>query len=123
MKTFKMLIGTLFFISLAFFGFAGVSLADEHGKTEIQNLKDAATALKTTNPNLSAQLSKYADKEVGEKEGMEEKEGEENEAANVKLLQDSATALTTSNPALADALTKYAKKEAWEEKEEREEKK
>ena len=114
MKTFKNLIVAVLFLTTALFGSAAVSFADEHSPAEIRTLKGAATALQASNPDLADQLSKYADKEAGEKE-----EAEENETASIKLLQDSAAALKPSNPQLADTLTKYAGKEAEEEEEEK----
>ena len=108
------------FASLVFFGLAAVSFADEHSPQDIQTLKDAASALKASNPDLSDQLSRYADKEAGEKGEAEEKEeAEENTQGNTKLLNDSAAALQPSNPQLADALKKYADQEAQEGKEEK----
>ena len=120
MKTLKMLVIGLLFSTLSVFSHAAVSYADEHSKQDIQTLKDAATTLKATNPDLSDKLSKYADKEAGEKGEAEEKEeGEENEQGNIKLLNDAASALQASNPQLANSLKQYADKEAQEEKEEK----
>ena len=120
MKILETLITGALLSTMVLFGSAAVSFADGHSPAEIQTLKDAATALQVSNPDLASQLSRYADKETGEKEeAEEEEEAEENGAANIKLLQDSAAALKSSNPALADALTKYADRETDEEKEEK----
>ncbi|GEM_PF-2306206 len=115
MKTLKLFWASVLFATLVFLGGSAVSFADEHSKEEIQSLQDAAAALKISNPDLSDQLGKYADKEGGEKGEAEEKEeGGENQEKNMKLLQDSAKALEASNPQLAGTLTKYADKEAEE---------
>ena len=117
MKTMKMGVVGLLFSALLVFGQPAVSYAEEHGKQDIQALEDAATALKATNPGLSDQLDKYADKEAGEKGEAEEEEAEENEQGNIKLLNDAVSALEPSNPQLAGSLKKYADKEAQEGKE------
>ena len=104
MKTLKIVKVGLLFSGLLFFAFAAISFADEHSPQEIQKLKDAASALKTSNPDLSDRLSKYADKEAAE----------EDERENVGLLNSAASALQQSNPNLADTLKKYAEKEAQE---------
>ena len=115
MKTLKMLMAGSLFTSVLFFGLAAVSFADGHSPQEIQTLKEAASALKVSHPDLSDELNEYADKEAGEKGEAEEKEeAEENEQGNIKLLSDAAAALQSSNPQLADALKKYADKEAQE---------
>ena len=115
MKTLKILMAGLLFSSLIFFGRAGVSFADGHSPQEIQMLKEAASALKASHPDLSDELNEYADKEAGEKgEAEENEEAEESEEGNIKLLYDAASALQSSNPQLADALKKYADKEAQE---------
>lgn len=115
MKTLKMMMAGLLFASLVFFGLAAFSFADGHSQQDIQTLKDAALALKATHPDLSNQLSQYADKEAGEKGEAEEKEeAGENERENTGLLNNSASALQQSNPQLADALKKYAAKEVQE---------
>ncbi len=79
MKTLKMLALGVFFAVFVVFAHAGTSFAEEmeHSKGDIQMLRDAATALKATNPDLSAKLSKYADREANEKEEAEEYEKDE----------------------------------------------
>lgn len=115
MKTLKMLMLGLLFSSLLFFGLAAVSFANGHSPQDIQTLKDAASTLKVSNPDLSDQLSKYANKETDEKGEAEENEETEGDGqGNIKLLNDAASALKQSNPQLADALKKYADKEAQE---------
>ncbi len=79
MKTLKSLaVGLIFSLALVFAP-AGASFAEEmeHGKGDIQMLRDAAVALKASNPDLSAKLSKYADREANEKEEAEEYERNE----------------------------------------------
>ena len=48
---------------------------EEHSQGDIQMLRDAASALKATNPDLSEKLSQYADREA--KETAEEEEEDE----------------------------------------------
>ena len=112
-----MLMITMLFSTLIFFGHAPFSCADEHNKQDIQNLKDAAAALKATHPDLGDKLSKYADKEAGEKGEVEEKKEREDERSGVGLVNEAAAALETSNPELSGALKKYAGKEAEEDEE------
>ena len=117
----KVFLAALLFLTMIFFRHAAVSFAGEHSLQDIQTLKDAAAALKTSNPGLSGKLSEYAEREAGETEEAEEKEeGEGNGAGNIKLLNDSAAALKQSNPPLADALKKFADEETKEEQEEKE---
>ncbi len=79
MKTLKTLALGVLFSLLLVFAHSGVWFAEheEHGKDDIQMLRDAATALKAANPDLSAKLSKYADREANEKEEAEEYEKNE----------------------------------------------
>ena len=100
-----------------------LSFADqEHAKGDhtamIKVVNDAAAALKVSNPDLSAGLTSYADresKEMAEKnEGKEAKEMTEDAGTTIKLFRDSATALSQSHPDLAAELNKKAdKKEKW----------
>ncbi len=118
MEKMKVFLAALLVSTMIFLGHAAVSFAHVRGMQNIQMLKDSASALKASNPDLSAGLSRFADEESGEKEEDEENEASENSGAvNVKLLKDSAAALKPSNPLLADALTLYAEQEAREEKE------
>ena len=48
---------------------------EEHSQSDIQMLRDAASALKATNPDLSEKLTQYADREA--KETAEEEEENE----------------------------------------------
>ena len=77
MKTLRNLLAVLMLFSVAIFSQSAVSLAheDEHDKADLQMLRDAATALKASNPDLSEKLSKYADQE--EKEGKEDADEDE----------------------------------------------
>ena len=79
----------------------------------MQAVRDSAAALLQSNPDLSKQLTEYADAEMKETEGMEMKE---NDVATVKLFKDSAQALQASNPGLADKLTMAADKKAMKQK-------
>lgn len=117
MKTLKTFTTGFLFLTLLVWGHAAISLAAEHSPSEIETLKNAATALKASNPDLSDKLNQYADKEAIEKGGTQEREeAEENEGASIKLLNDAAAALQPSNPQLADGLKKYADQESQEEK-------
>ncbi len=107
------MIATLF-SALLFFERSAVSYANEHSLQEIQTLKEAAVALKSTHPDLSEKLSQYTDKEANEKGEVEEKEEQGDERAGVGILNEAAAALQTSNPELSAALKKYAAKEAEE---------
>ncbi len=92
--------------------------AKDKEKDQIKVLNDAAAALKESNPDLSADLTKYANeeaKEMGGKKGeKKELEGKKEEAmekehkGHIKLLRDSAAALEKSHPELAESLTQMA---------------
>ena len=75
MKTFVTLTAGIFLAAFLVFSKAPVSWADGHSPAEIQMLKDAAAALKATNPDLSEKLSKFAEKEAKETD----EDDEENE--------------------------------------------
>ena len=81
-----------------------------HGAAFIKLLQDSAAALQSSQPALSADLTKFATEETNEKEGKEKHTPEEAAAAaaHVKLLQDAAAALQSSHPELAAKLTKKA---------------
>ncbi len=68
MKTLRNLTVIFGLVMLAFLYQPAASFAHEgaHSEADIQMLRDAATALKATNPDLSEKLSKYADQEEGE---------------------------------------------------------
>ena len=74
MKMLRVLVAAIFLSAM--FAFSPISLSyaheEEHSKEDIQMLRDAATALKATNPDLSEKLSKYADKEAEESEEAED---------------------------------------------------
>ncbi len=75
MKTLKILMAVIFLSAMFVFSH-GLSYAhEEHSDADIQMLRDSATALKVTNPDLSEKLSKYADREAKE----ESEEAEEHE--------------------------------------------
>ena len=78
MKTLKNGLLVLGFLVSAFLFRPAVSPAHgaEHSKADIQMLRDAAAALKASNPDLADKLSQYSDRE--EKEVTEE-ETEEHE--------------------------------------------
>ena len=94
---------------------SSVSLADQ---VDIKILSDSAAALQTSNPDLAANLTKFAKEEADEIEGRDEGQQESEEEAEenlekhhkefIKLLRDSASALQKSHPELAEELTKMA---------------
>ncbi len=96
--------------------------AEDNEKDQIKVLNDATAALKQSNPDLSVDLTKYANEEANEmnekKEEKKELEGKNEEAmekehkGHIKLLRDSATALQKSNPELAESLIKMADRSA-----------
>ena len=79
MKPMKSLALSLIFSLALVFAHAGMSFAEEaeHSQGDIQMLREAATALKASNPELSEKLSKYADRETNEREEAEEYERNE----------------------------------------------
>ena len=88
---------------------------DMHGQKKIKLLNDAATALQSSNPDLAAKLTAYANEEANEKdEGKKEMEGvaeadkKTQQVEHIKLLRDAAEALKATKPKLAARLTKMA---------------
>ena len=77
MKGLKVLTAAIFFSTLLVLSHPTASFAEEkeHSESDIQMLRDAATALKASNPDLSEKLSQYADREA--REEKEEKEEDE----------------------------------------------
>ena len=82
---------------------------------QVKSLRDAASALQATNPDLAKGLNDLADKK--EKKMQKWQESKDKHEANMKLLKDSATALQTSNPALAQELQKMSEKKSTEKEE------
>ena len=78
----------------------------------IKTLRDSATALSASNPDLAKGLNDLADK----KSEMLQKNQEwsDKHAAKMQLMKDSAAALQTSNPALAQELQKMSEKKHME---------
>jgi hypothetical protein len=72
---------------------------------DVQLLREAATALKPYDPELSAKVDNYADMQAEELLG---REGTEAEAA---MLKDAAAALKGPNPGLAKKLDEFADRE------------
>ncbi len=105
MKRLKMLIAAILFSTLLSMNHPAASFAGEYSQEEIQTLKDAAAKLELTNPDLSDQLNKYADRKENGKEGAEE-----NNQHNIKLLNHAAKALHHW-PELVDGLKKIEEKE------------
>ncbi|MDD5423558.1 MAG: hypothetical protein PHT32_09125 [Candidatus Omnitrophica bacterium] len=95
--------------------FGGISYADKgkHGdwqnkcQAELKDLKDAATALQQSNPDLAKGLNDLAaEKEKKMKEMAEMKAKCE---TRTKLLRDSAASLQKTNPELAETLWDMSK--------------
>ena len=91
---------------MLFFNHAIISYAHELGQQDIQTLKEAADRLKLTDPNLSDELNKYADREAAG-----EQRAEENKQYNIEVLNHAAKALHHW-PELVDGLKNIADKEA-----------
>ena len=78
MKMLSVLIAGVVLSTMLVFSHATTCFAHEgeHSQGDIQMLRDAASALKATNPDLSEKLTKYADREAKE---VAEEEEEDNE--------------------------------------------
>ena len=78
MKMLSVLIVGVVLSTMLVFSHSTASFAHEgeHSQGDIQMLRDAASALKATNPDLSEKLTKYADREAKE---VAEEEDEEHE--------------------------------------------
>ncbi len=109
MKFLKGIILALFATGLIVF-FSSASFAEKKNDASfIKLLKDSAATLQPSNPNLAANLIKFATEEENEKSEKEEKNEMKGErGAYMKLLKDSAAALEQSHPDLAKELTKSA---------------
>ena len=98
---------------------SSASFADgEHKKGDheavIKTLRNSASALEVSHPDLAKGLTNYANEESKEIEGKEEKGAKEDlaEGSLVKVLNDSAAALAQSSPDLSKKLTEYADRKA-----------
>jgi hypothetical protein len=92
----------------------------EASDAKIKVLRDSATALAASNPNLAKGLNDLADKKAEEMKKWQE--WKDKHDARIKLLKDSSTALKTLNPSLAQELQtmseeKHMKKEAMKKEE------
>jgi len=99
------------FVAVFFVSFAVISSADwGHSKkmnaSSIKTLRDSASALQTSNPDLSKQLTELAD--LHEKTMMKQKAAHDEK---LKVVQDAAVALQMSNPDLAKGLNDYTSRE------------
>lgn len=74
----------------------------------IKILKDSATALQASNPDLAKGLNDLADKKTEMMQKMQEWKNKRD--AKVKLLKDSSAALKTLNPALSQELQMMCEK-------------
>lgn len=95
--------------------FSSVSFADGD-RGDMKVLKEAASALEQTHPDLSSSLTKIVEREEQEhkKEGAREEQ-------MIKLYQDAAAALGETQPILAEGLTKLVNEEIQESTEDEEE--
>ena len=75
---------------------------------QIKTLRDSATALQASNPDLSKGLNDLADKKAEMMQKWQERKDRHD--AKVKLFKDSSTALQVSNPTLAQELQKMSEK-------------
>ncbi|MDD5422202.1 MAG: hypothetical protein WC592_03205 [Candidatus Omnitrophota bacterium] len=98
--------------------FGGISYADQgrqgrHGdrqdkcQTELKDLKDAATALQQSNPDLAKGLNELVAE--NEKKMQEMADMKAKCEARTKLLRDSAASLQKANPELAETLWDMSK--------------
>ena len=82
---------------------------------QIKTLRDSATALSASNPDLAKGLNELADKKA--EKLQKNQEWSDKREAKMKLVKDSAAALQTSNPALAQELQKMSEKKHMEKEE------
>jgi hypothetical protein len=87
---------------------AGLAQAHGHGKQDIKLMREAAAALETTSPDLSARLKDCADGAT--KKGTPSMT-EQAELREADLFRDSAAALKDSRPDLSKRLNRVADKE------------
>ncbi len=98
------LVGMVVFLSSLAFAEEGCKAGKFNHEAKVKLLRDSATALQKSNPDLAKGLSDYADKEAKE---MQEWKVEHD--AKVKLMQEASTALQQSNPDLAKGLQDMCK--------------
>ncbi len=91
--------GMVVFLSSLAFAEEGCKTGKMNHDAKVKLLRDSATALQKSNPDLAKGLSDYADKEAKEMQEWKTKHD-----AKVKLLQDASAALQKSNPDLAKGL-------------------
>ena len=101
---------TLLTVSLSSLAMA----AAQHSPEEIKTLNDAADALSTKDPDMSAHLRQYAKMESGESQETQTQESANSERGYIRMLGDAAHELDASNPALAQQLRDFANKELGE---------
>ena len=102
---------TMFAIAALLFAAAAPGFADpDDGAKGLKTLNDAAAALAPMNPDLSGQISQFAQKEATEKPGDEQAEAAG--SSDVQLLNRAADALQSARPDLSQSLRAYAADEA-----------
>lgn len=84
----------------------GGKVDKEAWAAKIKVLRDSATALQTSNPDLAKGLNDLADKKAEMAQKWQESKAKHEQ--KMKLLKDSSTALQTSNPTLAQELQKMS---------------
>ncbi len=87
----------------------------KHMQKEVKLLNDSATALESSNPDLSSKLKDMAGRESAAAQSNV-KESSSQDQADAAILKDSANALRQSRPDLAKGLDRYAAKELHESK-------
>ncbi len=92
-------VGMVFFLSSLAFAEEGCGVGRMNHEAKVKLLRDSATVLQKSNPDLAKGLSDYAYKEAKEMQELKAKYD-----TKVKLLQDAAAALQQSNPDLAKGL-------------------
>ncbi len=97
-------VGMVVFLSSVLFAEEGCKTGKMNQEAKIKLLRDSATALQKSNPDLAKGLNDSADKEAKEMQDWKVKQD-----SKVKLLQDASVALQQSNPDLAKGLQDMCK--------------
>lgn len=85
--------------------------AGMHHKKDVKVINDAATALQSSNPDLSSRLQALATRESSAKESSESASQQKDD---IQLLHDSSNALQATRPDLAKRLNRIADEESRE---------
>ncbi len=92
-----------------------ISMAHEYSKHDVKILNDSVSALSSINPDLSAKLKAFTDREATMTRTEERQESSATQSEDVKTLRDSANALRAARPDLSKNLDSFAASEekAW----------